>query len=237
MKRLTAQQIHDLGPCGHDRTDNGKHYTLAQIKRLMVQVVGKRRMTITAMDILKARKLGLLSWSDFWWIIIKAHLPASEAQALLDADADPKADNSYALRWAAEYGHTEVVKLLIPVSDPKANNSGALRRAAIYGHTEIVKVLIPVSDPDDYGGALRGAARNGHTEIVKVLIPFSDPKAYNSGALWWAAEYGHTEVVKLLIPVSDPKANNSGALRRAAIYGRTEIARVLKAAIEKRGGE
>jgi len=36
--------------------------------------------------------------------------------------------------------------LLIPVSNPKANNSIALQCAAENGHTDIVKLLIPVSD-------------------------------------------------------------------------------------------
>jgi hypothetical protein len=69
---------------------------------------------------------------------------------LIEEGADPKADNSYALQLAAKYGHTEIVKLLIPVSDPKACDNYALQLAAKYGHTEIVKLLIPVSDPKIY---------------------------------------------------------------------------------------
>lgn len=60
---------------------------------------------------------------------------------LIKEGADPKACDSYALRWAAEKGHTEIVKLMIPVSDPKARDSEALRWAAENGHTEIVKLL------------------------------------------------------------------------------------------------
>jgi len=62
--------------------------------------------------------------------------------------SDPKSLGSYALRWAANNGHLEIVKLLIPVSDPKALDSNALRCAATKGHLEIVKLLIPVSDPE-----------------------------------------------------------------------------------------
>ena len=98
-------------------------------------------------------------------------------EELIAEGADPKADSSRALRWAAENGHTECVKLLIPVSDPKAGNSYALRKAAENGHTECVRLLIPVSDPKaDNSYALRWAARNGHTECVKLLIPVSDPE-------------------------------------------------------------
>jgi len=100
---------------------------------------------------------------------------------LIEEGANPKADNSYALQWAANNGHTEIVKILIPVSDPKACDSYALQLAAT----------------------------NGHTEIVKILIPVSDPKARDSYALQWAAEYGHIDIVKLLIPVSDEEVVNS----------------------------
>ena len=69
-------------------------------------------------------------------------------KALLDSGrVDSKTERSQALRWAAYGGHTEIVKLLIPVSDPNAFESQALRYAAYRGHTEIVKLLIPVSDP------------------------------------------------------------------------------------------
>ena len=133
-----------------------------------------------------------------------------------------------ALRYAAENGHTDVIKLLIPISNPKDDNSKLLRLAARYGHTDVVKLLIPVSDPKAIGSyALRWAAEKGHTEVVKLLIPVSDPKALDSRALRLAAENGHTDVVKLLIPVSDPKANDSLALRWADANGHTEVVKLL----------
>ena len=60
---------------------------------------------------------------------------------LIEEGANPKTNDSCALRWAASNGHTEIVKMLIPVSDPKAYDSVALRLAALNGHTEIVKML------------------------------------------------------------------------------------------------
>ena len=60
--------------------------------------------------------------------------------------SDPKANNSSALRLAAEHGHIDIVKLLLPVSDPKALNSEALFEAAVYQRIDIVQMLIPVSD-------------------------------------------------------------------------------------------
>lgn len=147
---------------------------------------------------------------------------------LIEEGANPKADESYALRWAANNGHLEITKLLLPMSDPKDHVSEALRYAAMDGHLEIVKLLLPVSDPKAFNSfALRWAAMNGHLEIVKLLIPVSDPKDRGSSALKWAAENGHLEIVKLLIPVSDPKAENSRALRWAAQYRHMEIVELL----------
>lgn len=47
---------------------------------------------------------------------------------------------------AARYGDIETVRKLLPLVDPKADNSYALQWAAYNGHLEIVRLLIPVSD-------------------------------------------------------------------------------------------
>jgi len=158
----------------------------------------------------------------------RSRITPRKIKQLIKEGADPKAGGSEALRLAAENGHLEIVKLLIPVSDPKALDSNALRCAATKGHLEIVKLLIPMSDPKSLdSNALRWAAANGHLEIVKLLIPVSDPKAGGSYALQLAATKGHLEIVKLLIPVSDPKAGGSYALRLAAENGHLEIVKLL----------
>ncbi len=89
--------------------------------------------------------------------------------------SDPKAGDSLALLYAAQSGHLEIVKLLLPVSDHKAAGSWALQMAAKNGHLEIVKLLLPVSDPKAGDSlALTSAATNGHLEIIKLLLPLSD---------------------------------------------------------------
>ena len=91
---------------------------------------------------------------------------------LIEEGANTKADNSRVLQWAAESGHIEIVRLLIPVSDPKSCNSQALQLAAQYGYTEIVKLLIPVSDPkacDSY--VIRCAANNGYMGSSETSNP------------------------------------------------------------------
>ena len=134
--------------------------------------------------------------------------------SLLSLGSCSLAQASKALCEAAENGHAECVKILIPFSDPKARDSEALVSAARKGHAECILLLIPVSDPrDEDSQALCGAAENGHAECVKILIPLSDPKDKNSRALRWAACNGHAECVKLLIPVSDLTSSLSMAAR------------------------
>lgn len=124
------------------------------------------------------------------------------------------------LKWAAQGGHLDCVKLLCGVVDPAINNSQALREAAAQGHLDCVEYLIPLSKPDSSdSGALYNAAHAGHMECVKMLLPHSDPMAGESDALFAAAREGHTEIVGLLIPLSDCKAGNSRALHRAALEG------------------
>ncbi|MDD4083272.1 MAG: ankyrin repeat domain-containing protein [Sphaerochaetaceae bacterium] len=123
---------------------------------------------------------------------------------LIDEGADPNISDSYPLRWAAEKGYTDIVKLLIPFSDSKINCNHALR----------------------------SAAKNGHIDIVKLLIPVSDPKENGSYVLRCAAEYGHVDIVKLLIPVSDPSVNDSEALR-CVIYNRYIVAEVVNLLMPK----
>lgn len=119
----------------------------------------------------------------------------------------PREQKSDALRRAAEYGHVECVKLLIPVSDPKDLDSDALRLAARGGHVECVKLLIPVSDPaTDNSVALAAAAMNGHLECVRVLLPVSNPRDNNSLSLQWACQNNHLACFDLLYPFSDPVA-------------------------------
>lgn len=119
----------------------------------------------------------------------------------------PREQKGVALRRAAEYGHVECVKLLIPVSNPKDLNSDALRLAAQNGHAECVKLLIPVSDPyNQCSVALVCAALNRHAECVRLLVDVSQPKSDNSRALQWASFNNDPICFDLLYDVSDPQA-------------------------------
>ena len=104
--------------------------------------------------------------------------------------------------WTVE----TIKKLIEEGANVKANDSIALRKAAYKGHTDIVKLFIPLSNVKAGNSeSLRGAVYNGHTDIVKLLIPYSDVNAIGSEALIWAIRKGHADIIKLLIPHSDVK--------------------------------
>ena len=93
-------------------------------------------------------------------------------RVLLKAGADVHADDDYALRWAAEKGHTQTVQILLANgANIHAKDDSPLGWAAYYGHVEIVKVLLSagadVHAMDNR--ALRVATRHGEFEFVKVL--------------------------------------------------------------------
>ena len=129
---------------------------------------------------------------------------------------DPLANNNYAIRMAARYGHHQVVKLLLDwrsQPDPK-------------GH---IKRVDPSAD-NNY--AICYTARNGHDKVVKLLLADKcvDPSADNNCAICYAAENGHIEVVKLLLADgrADPVAGDNYAIRMAARYGHDEVVKLLE---------
>lgn len=125
-----------------------------------------------------------------------------EVQRLIPL-SDPTCNDSQALVCAASGGHTQCVRLLIPVSVLK---SPALNLAAGKGYTQCVKLLLPAYDLKAKSSALFWATANGHTDCVKLLILASDPKVDNSFALQKAVANAHQSCIDLLYPVSDPSA-------------------------------
>lgn len=72
------------------------------------------------------------------------------------------------------------------------------------GHTECVRLLIPVSDPRDYNTALWLASGSDSVECVKLLLTVADPKHKDSQALVSAVVRKNQEIIDVLYPVSDP---------------------------------
>jgi len=81
-------------------------------------------------------------------------------------------DIKYALEWAANNGHLEVVKyLVLNGADIHARNNGAIEWAAYNGHLEIVKYLVLEGANIRTSYALDNAVIRGNIEVVKFLVP------------------------------------------------------------------
>jgi len=144
------------------------------------------------------------------------------------------------LRVSAEFGHANVVKILLEKEniDPSIHDNLLLIKAATEGHADVVKLLLkyPNVDPKAKNSkALSNAVNRGHTEVVKILLedkradPNVESFGYPAGPLRYAAEHGYTEIVRLLLEDgrSDPSVMGSSALNNAAANGHTEIVKML----------
>lgn len=135
-------------------------------------------------------------------------------QMLVTVEAS--SDECLALRLAAQYGHLDMVRLLLPHSDPAAKNSTPVALAAENGYLEIVKILAPMSDvsaSDWY--ALREAAGNGHTHVVQWLLPLC-PEEAKFSAITAASMGNHFDTVDLLKDKVNFNCHNAWPLDWAA---------------------
>ena len=123
-----------------------------------------------------------------------------DVAVFLEAGANPKHENSLAMRMASGGGHAECLRLLIPISDATAFDCEALVWAAQHGYAECVELLIPVSDlASNESEALRNAACNGHADCVALLLPFSAPLMDQPKALTAAVANGHAHVLSRML--------------------------------------
>jgi ankyrin repeat protein len=195
-------------------------------------------------------KRGAIYGKDLALLYAVKYDSTETARVLIDAGADvnyeeqinfeglPWRDSRTPLRWAAEKGHDEMVRLLIAKGADM--DAYALCWAAEAGHTETVRLLIDegadVDGRGDYGTtALAYAAWYGHTATVDLLIEKgADVNAKNKGektALMVAAGKGHIATVRLLIEkgadVNAIDKDKQSALIRAADNGHTETVELL----------
>ncbi|XP_060770269.1 ankyrin repeat and sterile alpha motif domain-containing protein 1B isoform X4 [Neoarius graeffei] len=116
-----------------------------------------------------------------------------------------------ALHCAAQYGHSEVVCVLLQeLTDPSMRNrcgETPLDLAALYGRLQVVRMLLNahpnlMSLNTRQHTPLHLAARNGHHTTVQVLLEAGmdvNTETEKGSALHEAALYGKMDVVRLLL--------------------------------------
>ena len=153
------------------------------------------------------------------------------------------------LSWAAENGHSRIVKLLLeqdvhPDTPDAEYSRTPLSVAAGNGHEGIVKLLLERKDVNPNSSSKYGitplwqAAENGHEGIVKLLLERKDVNPDSSSKsgrtpLSCAAMRGHEGVVKLLLERKDVHPDTPGSyysqtpLSYAAMRGHEGVVKLL----------
>ena len=97
-------------------------------------------------------------------------------------DIDVSANNNYAIRYAAENGYADIVKLLLKDKrvDPAAGYNYAIRYAAANDHYDVVKLLLKdkrVDPSAQYNEIIKKLLRRGASKDIKLIeLVFSDER-------------------------------------------------------------
>lgn len=179
-------------------------------------------------------------------VVAAARGDLAETETLLDDGADPnvgrESDRATPIVFAAQNGHTEVVRVLLDagaLADLQVDDGlTGLILAAQNGHGEIVELLLTAGAYPD-GRSDRGlnplymAAQNGHTDIVSALSAAGanvESIVADLSTTYIAAQNGHSDIVSVLIDAGalpDGPAPVSRPLLVAAQNGYVDVVMVL----------
>ncbi|KAI4332450.1 hypothetical protein L6164_017359 [Bauhinia variegata] len=140
-----------------------------------------------------------------------------------------------ALYTAAERGHLDVVKELLPyatrdgVSVKNRSGLNPLHIAASNGHHEIVQVLLDydsrlIKTVDQFNATpLISAATKGHVDVVKQLLSHEPgllelSRSNGKNALHFAARQGHVDVVRTLLQKDPQLARRTDKKGQTALH-------------------
>lgn len=137
----------------------------------------------------------------FYNLLIEAAADGNTAEvARLTSNLSEPLDCGRAIRWAANNGRLNCLKILINVHNPLSDISPALYLAAGQGHLDCVSHLLPLVDPlYKNSAAMVEAAGNGHTECLLLLVDVSDCAQHGYTALLESAKNGHIECAQILV--------------------------------------
>ena len=152
-----------------------------------------------------------------------------ELQSALSSGMDPNVtswDGSSALRWAAESGNTEMIRLLL-ASGAVDTDGSAVACAAYGGNTAALEMLLSSGSTPDaaspFGNPLVLACQQGNTNVIRVLVAAgANPNVEEGRAIESAIEGGHAEVVSFLLSVGAGPATGNHLLT-AVRKGNSEI--------------
>ena len=148
---------------------------------------------------------------------------------LIDLGADVHANNDWALKYAAENGRIDVVKLLLE-HGADVNARDALKCAAENGRIDVVKLLLEhganLHAKDEW--ALKVAIRYYHTEVVKLLLENGADVHKSDFFLLYPSEAGCIDLIKILIEYGmNVRAYNDQAIECAYNMGHIEVVKLL----------
>ncbi|KAJ3395163.1 hypothetical protein HDU84_002737 [Entophlyctis sp. JEL0112] len=170
-------------------------------------------------------------------MIVAAHVGRTDVFSLLlkDSRCDPSLGNWEALRLAAEFGHADIVDMILQYSpavtatpnasdlttpphhtngavDVRAVNT-ALRLASANGHAAVVRLLVAdarihcLDERSDL--PLAPAIARGHTDVVALLLPLqlaTNPGTFSIMSLFCdACGRGMVDIVKIFLRVWQPE--------------------------------